>query len=64
MPNILAFNVGVEIGQLLALSAILIAMSIWRTSDSFMKHAFVTNGVVMTAGFVLMGYQATGYFVN
>ena len=64
VPNILAFNVGVEIGQLLALSAILIAMSIWRTSDSFMKHAFVTNGVVMTAGFVLMGYQATGYFVN
>ena len=64
VPNILAFNVGVEIGQLLVLSAILIAMSIWRTSDSFMKHAFVTNGVVMTAGFVLMGYQATGYFVN
>ncbi len=64
VPNILAFNVGVEIGQLLALSAILIAMSVWRTSEGFIKHAFLTNAVVMTAGFVLMGYQATGYFIN
>jgi len=64
VPNILAFNVGVEIGQLLALSAILIAMSYWRTSSGFIKHAFLTNGVVMTAGFVLMGFQTTGYFVS
>jgi hypothetical protein len=64
VPNILAFNVGVEVGQLLALSAILIVMSYWRTSQGFLKHAFLTNAVVMTAGFVLMGYQTTGYFVN
>ncbi len=64
IPNLIAFNVGVEIGQLLALSAILIAMSFWRRTDSFSKHAYAANVAVMTAGFVLMGYQLTGYFVT
>lgn len=45
MPNMLAFNVGVEIGQLLALGAILIAMGFWRRSDSFIKHAYTANVV-------------------
>src|SRR3546814_10013484 len=36
--NILAFNVGVEIGQLLALGAILIAMGFWRRSDAFARQ--------------------------
>lgn len=62
VPNILAFNVGVEIGQLLALGAILIAMGFWRRTDAFGRQAFATNAVLMTAGFVLMGYQITGYF--
>jgi ABC-type amino acid transport substrate-binding protein len=55
LPNLLAFNVGVEIGQLLALSAILIAMGYWRRSDSFLRHAYTANVVMMTAGFVLIG---------
>ena len=63
IPNLLAFNVGVEIGQLLALSAILIVMSYWRGSPSFRRHAYTTNVAVMAAGFVLMGYQLVGYFV-
>ena len=63
VPNLLAFNVGVEIGQLLALSAILIAMSYWRRTRSFFRHAYTTNVAVMTAGFVLMGYQLAGYFL-
>jgi hypothetical protein len=63
VPNMLAFNVGVELGQLLALSAILIAMGFWRRSDAFARQAFTANAVLMTAGFVLIGYQLTGYFV-
>ena len=62
LPNLLAFNVGVEIGQLLALTAILIVMGYWRRTASFWKHAYTANVVVMTAGFVLIGYQLTGYF--
>lgn len=63
MPNLLAFNVGVEIGQLLALGAILIAISFWRHTSGFFKHAYVANVMIMTAGFMLIGYQLTGYFV-
>lgn len=61
VPNIISFNVGVEIGQLLALSSILIAMACWRRSPGFARHAFHSNVVLMIAGFVLMGYQLTGY---
>src|SRR3546814_536486 len=62
--NILAFNVGVEIGQLLALVAILIAMGFWRRSDAFARQALAANTVLMTAGFMLIGYQLTGFFVS
>ncbi len=62
VPNMLAFNVGVEIGQLLALAGILIAMGFWRRSSVFARQAFAANALLMTAGFVLTGYQLAGYF--
>lgn len=64
IPNLIAFNLGVEMGQLLGLGAILIAMSFWRRSSGFMRHAYAANVAIMTAGFVLMGYQIAGYFVH
>ncbi|MFA6986191.1 MAG: HupE/UreJ family protein, partial [Arenimonas sp.] len=64
VANILAFNVGVELGQLLALGGILIAMGFWRRSNAFMHQAFAANTVLMTAGFVLIGFQLTGYFIS
>lgn len=63
LPNLLAFNVGVEIGQLLALTAILIVMGFWRRSDSFLRHAYTANVALMAAGFMLTGYQLTGFIV-
>jgi hypothetical protein len=63
LANLLAFNVGVEIGQLIALAMILILMGYWRRTTSFWKHAYTANVLMMTAGFVLIGYQLTGYFV-
>jgi hypothetical protein len=64
VPNILAFNVGVELGQLLALSGILIAMAFWHRSSAFTRQALTANTVLMSAGFVLMGYQLSGYFIS
>ncbi len=64
LPNLLAFNMGVEIGQLLALGAILIAMGYWRRTAGFFAHAYTANVAIMSAGFVLMGYQLTGLFVS
>jgi hypothetical protein len=64
IPNLIAFNVGVEMGQLLGLAAILIAMGFWRRTGSFTRHAYVANVAIMTAGFVLIGYQLTGFVIN
>ena len=63
ITNIVSFNVGVEIGQVLALTAVLIALSFWRTQSGFFRYAFATNTALMVVGLVLVGYQLTGYFV-
>ena len=63
VANIVSFNVGVEIGQFLALTAVFIGLSYWRTRAGFLRHAFVTNTLLMTGGFILVGYQLTGYLV-
>ncbi len=61
--NIVSFNVGVEIGQGLALAGILVALTAWRRHSSFAAHALAWNGVVMSAGLLLVGYQLSGYFL-
>ena len=64
VTNIVSFSVGVEIGQILALSAVLIVLSIWRNSASYLRHAFATNTVLMTGGFLLAGYQLSAYLLQ
>jgi hypothetical protein len=64
VANIISFNIGVELGQFLALTAILIALTYWRTRVGFLAHAFVTNTALMMGGFILMGYQLTGYMLE
>lgn len=64
VPNLLAFNVGVELGQIMALAVILIAMGWWRRQPSFWRHAYTANVVMMSMGFILMGYQLTGLFLT
>jgi|TARA_B110000263_G_scaffold248808_1_gene264618 hypothetical protein len=64
VTNMLSFNIGVELGQLIALSAMLIGFNVWRRSNSFLRHAYTTNVGLMVAGFMLIGFQLTGYFVT
>jgi len=64
VANIVSFNVGVEIGQFLALTAVLIGLSYWRTRSGYLRHAFATNTALMAGGFILMGYQLAGYFMT
>ena len=64
VPNMIAFNIGVEFGQLAALTIMLLVFQFWRQSPSFLKGAFATNLVIMSAGFMLFGYQMTGYFIS
>ena len=63
VTNLISFNIGVEIGQLLALSAILIAMNYWRRTPSFSANAFRANAVLLSLGFLLTGYQLAGYLL-
>ncbi|HTQ98597.1 MAG TPA: HupE/UreJ family protein [Candidatus Acidoferrum sp.] len=64
VPNMIAFNVGVELGQFTALALILLAFTWWRRHESFLRRAFATNVALMTAGFVLCGYQLTGLLLS
>ncbi|PHR60093.1 MAG: hypothetical protein COA43_07275 [Robiginitomaculum sp.] len=63
LPNLLAFNVGVEIGQLMALGVILIVMGFWRQHSSYLKWSVATNSLLMSGGIMLVVFQMTGYFL-
>jgi hypothetical protein len=62
--NLLSFNVGVELGQGLALMGVLIAFRWWRSRSGFLRHAFTTNTLLMAGGFGLLGFQLAGYFLS
>lgn len=64
IPNLFAFNVGVELGQIMGLAMILIVMSYWRHSGGFMRHAYKANVALMAGGFIFVGYQLTGFFIS
>lgn len=63
LTNLVSFNVGVELGQVLALAFVVIGLGFWRTREGFLRHAFATNALLMAGGFLLVGYQLVGYFV-
>lgn len=62
--NLLAFNVGVELGQFMALLFILIALDFWRRHRSFYSFSTATNTLLMSSGLILFGYQITGYILG
>lgn len=64
LTNIIGFNIGVEVGQFIALTFVLILITLWRKYNSFNRFSTLTNTLLMAAGFVLIGYQLTGYFTS
>jgi len=64
VPNMLAFNLGVEFGQIAALMLMLVAMAWWRSTASFSRLAVAGNVALMVAGFLLTQYQLVGYFLE
>ncbi|WP_103866426.1 HupE/UreJ family protein [Aquimarina sp. I32.4] len=62
--NLIGFNIGVEIGQFLALGLVLLLLGIWRRHNSYIKFSNLTNILLMAAGFLLFGFQITGYFLT
>lgn len=64
LANLLAFNVGVELGQVVALFVILIVMGYWRKTEKFFQQAYTVNVVMMSLGFMLIGFHLAGYFLS
>ena len=64
LANLLSFNVGVELGQLLALFVILIVMGYWRHSTNFMRQATYANLVMAALGALLTYQQVAGYLAS
>ena len=62
ITNLIAFNLGVELGQFAALAVILIVINAWRKLPSFQRFSTLTNTALMSVGVMLMGLQLTGYF--
>jgi hypothetical protein len=62
LVNLVSFNLGVEIGQALALAILLAIITAWRRTRLFGTTAVLANAAIMAAGFTLTGYQLAGYF--
>ena len=62
LANLLAFNIGIEVGQVIALSILLALILWWRRSGYFAATALAANMAMMTAGLILIGFQLAGYF--
>jgi hypothetical protein len=64
VANMIAFNIGVELGQFMALVFIVIVINFWRKSASFQRFATTTNTLLMSAGLMLVGLQLSGYYLS
>lgn len=64
IANMIAFNIGVELGQVMALAFIVIAINFWRKSPSFHRFATTTNTLLMSAGLMLVGLQLSAYYLS
>ena len=60
VANIIAFNVGVELGQLLALTVLVFLIVALRSTQHFARYSHAFNTLLMFAGFVLAGSQFAG----
>jgi hypothetical protein len=64
LANLIGFNIGVELGQFIALALVVAIITVWRTKPGYMRFSVLTNTLLMAAGFALLGYQLTGYFTS
>jgi len=64
IPNLIAFNVGVELGQIMGLIIIFIGISYWRRFGNFIQQAYKANVALMVSGFIFVSYQLTGFFIS
>ena len=61
LMNLISFNIGVEIGQIVALAIILIIMGYLRRAKDFVQYAYAANIIMIFLGIILTGQQISGY---
>lgn len=62
--NMISFNIGVELGQVLVLTFVVSLLNIWRLVKGFERQAFYANCVLMFLGFVLFGQHFFAFLTN
>ena len=64
LTNLIAFNLGVEVGQVIVLTVVVLVFDAWRRHRSFERWAFVANLALVGAGVLLTAYQIEGYIAS
>ena len=59
--GILSFNLGVELGQIVALAVMLTVLALWRQRPSFSRFSFAANLGLVYAGALLLLMQLHGW---
>jgi hypothetical protein len=62
LAKIVSFNVGVELGQIVALIPIVLLITRWQQLKSYPAFYRAANTYLVIAGVGLLGYQLWGYF--
>ena len=61
LMNIISFNIGIELGQIAALTVMLVVLAGWRMTARFVQFSRVSNVFLVIAGFYLAMMQMHGY---
>ncbi len=61
LQNIIAFNVGIELGQITALAVMLLLIAAWRKKHSFKAFSLIANYSLIIAGGMLFLMQMHDY---
>lgn len=62
LTNLISFNIGVELGQVIVLTAVVFLLAQWRDTKSFARGATYANLLLLAAGMALTLYHLMGYF--
>jgi hypothetical protein len=61
LTNLIGFNLGVELGQVIVLAVVVTLLNLWRPHASFARWAWSANVALIGVGLLLTGYQITEY---
>jgi hypothetical protein len=61
LTNLIGFNLGVELGQVIVLAVVVTLLNLWRPHGSFARWSWSANVALIGVGLILTGYQITEY---